>query len=69
MLKVGRFAEEAWIIDTAGCQYGFEMFLSFEKYINTLVGKDMLNGSAIEFEDTFNGIVYELKLHILNLAN
>ena len=35
MLKVGRlFANETWIIDTAGCQYGFrEVLVPFEKYL------------------------------------
>ena len=35
VLKVGRlFANEAWIIDTAGCQYGFrEVLVPFEKYL------------------------------------
>ena len=34
VLKVGRlFANEAWILDTAGCQYGFrEVLIPFEKY-------------------------------------
>ena len=34
VLKVGRlFANEAWILDTAGCQYGFrEVLVPFEKY-------------------------------------
>jgi hypothetical protein len=34
VLKVGRlFANEAWIFDTAGCQYGFrEVLVPFEKY-------------------------------------
>jgi len=38
VLKVGRlFSNEAWILDTAGCQYGFqEVLVPFEKY---LVGK------------------------------
>lgn len=35
MLKVGRlFSNEAWILDTAGCQYGFqEVLVPFEKYL------------------------------------
>ena len=35
VLKVGRFSvNEAWIIDTAGCQYGFrEVLVPFEKYL------------------------------------
>lgn len=35
VLKVGRlFANEAWVIDIAGCQYGFrEVLVPFEKYI------------------------------------
>ena len=35
VLKVGRlFANEAWIIDTAGCQYGFrDVLIPFKKYI------------------------------------
>ncbi|KAF4624578.1 hypothetical protein G7Y89_g13592 [Cudoniella acicularis] len=126
VLKVVRlFANEAWIIDTAGCQYGFrDVLVPFEKYVadkscrissepttydatetkdldyfstlpflnrtraqredkklerqarlhfaifvNTLVSKDMLNGSATEFKDKFDSFVYELKLHMLNLAN
>ena len=33
--KVGLlFADEAWILDTAGCQYGFrEVLVPFEKYL------------------------------------
>ena len=126
MLKVGRlFANEAWIIDTTGCQYGFrDVLVPFGKYVadklcrissepttydatetkdldyfstlpflnrtraqredkklerqarlhfavfvDTLVSKDMLNGSAAEFKDKFDGFVYELKLHMLNLGN
>ena len=35
VLKVGRlFSNEVWIIDTAGCQYGFqEALVPFQKYI------------------------------------
>ena len=35
VLKVGQLsANEAWIIDTAGCQYGFrEVLVPFEKYL------------------------------------
>ena len=35
VLKVGPwFANEAWILDTAGCQYGFrEVLVPFEKYL------------------------------------
>ncbi|RYP59344.1 hypothetical protein DL771_010909 [Monosporascus sp. 5C6A] len=35
VLKVGRlFADEAWILDTAGCQYGFrDVLVPFEKYV------------------------------------
>ena len=35
VLKVGRpFANEAWILDTAGCQYGFrDVLVPFEKYV------------------------------------
>src|SRR6202012_3036498 len=35
VLKVrSRFADEAWILDTAGCQYGFrDVLVPFEKYI------------------------------------
>jgi len=35
VLKVERlFANEAWILDTAGCQYGFrEVLVPFEKYL------------------------------------
>ncbi|KAL5333674.1 hypothetical protein BJX70DRAFT_49020 [Aspergillus crustosus] len=35
VLKVGRlFASETWIIDTTGCQYGFEeVLVPFDKYI------------------------------------
>jgi hypothetical protein len=35
VLKVGRlFANEVWIIDTAGCQYGFQdVLVPFEKYV------------------------------------
>ena len=35
VLKVGRlFANEAWILDIAGCQYGFrEVLVPFEKYL------------------------------------
>lgn len=35
VLKVGQsFANEAWILDTAGCQYGFrEVLVPFEKYL------------------------------------
>jgi hypothetical protein len=43
--------------------------LHFAIFVNTLVSKDMLNGSAAEFKDKFDSFVYELKLHMLNLAN
>ena len=35
VLKVGRgSADEAWVLDTAGCQYGFrEVLVPFEKYL------------------------------------
>ncbi|KAF2688905.1 hypothetical protein K458DRAFT_293675 [Lentithecium fluviatile CBS 122367] len=35
VLKVGRlFSNEAWIVDTAGCQYGFrEVLIPWEKYL------------------------------------
>lgn len=35
VLKVGRlFSNEAWIVDTVGCQYGFrEVLVPFEKYL------------------------------------
>jgi len=35
VLKVGRlFANEAWILDIAGCQYGFrEVLVPFVKYL------------------------------------
>ncbi|KAH7114162.1 hypothetical protein B0J13DRAFT_573748 [Dactylonectria estremocensis] len=35
VIKVGRlFAAEAWIIDTTGCQYGFQdVFVPFDKYV------------------------------------
>ena len=35
VLKVGRlFANEAWILDVAGCQYGFrEALVPFERYL------------------------------------
>ena len=35
VLKVGRsFANEAWILDTAGCQYGFrEVLVPFDEYL------------------------------------
>jgi len=126
VLKVGRlFANEAWILDTTGCQYGFrDVLVPFKKYVedkscrisgepttydasetkdldyfltlpflnrtgaqredkklerqarlhfavfvNTCVSKDMLNGSAAEFKDKLESFVYELKLHMLNLAN
>jgi hypothetical protein len=126
VLKVGRlFANEAWILDTTGCQYGFrDVLVPFKKYVedkscrisgepttydasetkdldyfltlpflnrtraqredkklerqarlhfavfvNTRVSKDMLNGSAAEFKDKLESFVYELKLHMLNLAN
>jgi hypothetical protein len=29
----------------------------------------MLGGSVVEFKDKFDSFVYELKLHMLNLAN
>ncbi len=119
------FADEAWIIDTAGCQYGFrDVLVPFEKYIadkscrfssdpttydatetkdldyfstlpflnrtraqredkklerqarlhfavfvHTRVIKDILSGSAAEFTVKFDNFVYELKVHMLNLAN
>jgi hypothetical protein len=126
VLKVGRlFANEAWILDTTGCQYGFrDVLVPFKKYVedkscrisgepttydasetkdldyfltlpflnrtraqredkklerqarlhfavfvNTRVSKDMLNGSAAEIKDKLESFVYELKLHMLNLAN
>jgi hypothetical protein len=35
VLKVGRlFSNEAWIVDTAGCQYGFrEVLVPLERYL------------------------------------
>ena len=126
VLKVGRlFANETWILDTAGCQYGFrEVLVPFEKYladkscqilnepttydatetkdldyfstlpflnrtraqredkklerqarlhfavfVDTHVNKDILNGSAAEFEDKLDSFVHELKSHMLNLGD
>jgi hypothetical protein len=43
--------------------------LHFAIFVNTLVSKDMLNGSAAEFKDKFDSFVYKLKLHMLNLAS
>ena len=43
--------------------------LHFAVFVNTRVTKDILNGSAAEFTVKFDSLVYELKAHMLNLAN
>ncbi|KAI9776080.1 MAG: hypothetical protein M1839_000593 [Geoglossum umbratile] len=126
VLKVQRlFTDEDWILDTAGCQYGFrDVLVPFEKYIadkacrissqptaynatetkdldffstlsfmnmtrtqredrelerkarlhfaafvNTRVGKDLLDGSDAGFKDKFDSFVSGLNLHMLSLAD
>lgn len=50
-----RFANEAWIIDTAGCQYGFrDVLVPFEKYIvdkSCQVSSDPTTYDATETKD------------------
>lgn len=56
VLKVGRlFANETWIIDTAGCQYGFrDVLVPFEKYIadkSCRISSDPTTYDATETKD------------------
>jgi hypothetical protein len=56
VLKVGRlFANEAWILDTAGCQYGFqEVLVPFEKYLadkSCRISNDPATYDATETKD------------------
>jgi hypothetical protein len=43
--------------------------LRFAIFVDTYVKKDMLNGSAAEFDPKFDSSVRALKLHMLSLAN
>jgi hypothetical protein len=54
VLKVGRlFANEAWILDTAGFQYGFqEVLVPFEKYFTDKSGQIMSNPTTSDATET-----------------
>jgi len=54
VLKVGRlFANEAWILDTAGCQYGFrEVLVPFEKYLADKSGQILNEPTTYDATET-----------------
>ncbi|KAF2644210.1 hypothetical protein P280DRAFT_420979, partial [Massarina eburnea CBS 473.64] len=54
VLKVGRLSSnETWIIDTAGCQYGFrEVLVPFEKYLADKSCRFVNNPSTCDWTET-----------------
>ena len=45
-----------------------EARLHFADFVDKRVSENVLDGSALEFKDSFDSFVYELRLHMLKLA-
>jgi len=67
VLKVRRlFANEAWILDSAGCQYGFrEVLVPFEKYLSDKSGPTLNEPTTYDTSET-KDIEYFAALSFMN---